>query len=142
MKQSMCQRKSPESRGRAAFSARRSGRLMVFWARGWRHHVARQPKPRQKTNGEIGVVNFPPAMTMARRARIGMMVVMPAFAVGDEADNDVVAAVLVGLVIPVTPQMRHRINSPRDMPYQYRADEHAEHHDAKSGLRRSRRRLA
>jgi hypothetical protein len=33
---------------------------------------------------------------MARRARIGVMVVVPAFAVGDQSDDDVVAAVLVG----------------------------------------------
>jgi hypothetical protein len=31
-------------------------------------------------------------MTMARRARIGLMIIMPTFAVGDEADHDVVAA--------------------------------------------------
>src|SRR6267142_1584595 len=78
----------------------------------------------------------------ARRARIGMMVIMPALAVGDEADEDVVAAVFVGLVVPVTPQMRHRINSPRNMPYEDGAYEHAEHHDAKSGLRRGIRRFA
>src|SRR5467141_2787299 len=111
----MCHRKSPESGRRAAFSARRSGSLTFFWAQGWHHHVARESKPHQKANSQIGVVNFPPAMTMACRARLGVMVIvmviMPAFAVGDEADNDVVATVLVGLIVPVTPQMRHRINS-------------------------------
>jgi hypothetical protein len=30
----MCHRKSPESGRRAGFSAHRSGRLVVFWARG------------------------------------------------------------------------------------------------------------
>src|SRR5882672_5468488 len=135
MKQSMCHRKIPESGRRAALSAHRSGRLTIFWAsarlrrlicggqirrsrRRGHYHVAGQSKPRQNANGQISVINFPPAMTVARRARIGMVVVMPAFAIGDEADDDVVAAVFVGLVVPVTPQMRHRINSPRNMPYE------------------------
>ena len=60
-----------------------------------RHHVGRGAKPRQEANGQPGVVDFPAAMTVACGARIGVMVVVPAFAVGDQADDDVVAAVLV-----------------------------------------------
>ena len=75
-------------------------------ARIWRHHVGRGAKPRQEADGEPGVVQLPPAVAVARRARIGMMVVVPAFAMGDQADDDVVAPVLVGLETAVTPQMR------------------------------------
>src|SRR5450756_1595787 len=107
----------------------------------WRLHLVGQSQPSQEANGEPGVVDLPPAMTVARRTRIGVMVVVPAFAVGDEADNQVVAAVLVGLVVPVAPQLRHRIDSPGNMPDQYRANEDAEHQDAKSGLRRCCRRF-
>src|SRR6185437_13956214 len=68
-----------------------------------RHHLVGEADARQEADGEPGVVDFPPAVTMARRARVGVMVVVPAFAVGDQADDDVVAAVLVGLVIAVAP---------------------------------------
>src|SRR5450631_2288099 len=108
----------------------------------WRHYRAGQSKPRQEANGEPGVVDFPPAMAVSRRARIGMMVIMPALAVGNEADNEVVAAVLVGLVVPVTPQMRHRIDGPGDMPDQHGADDDAEQQNADTGLCRSRRGFA
>src|ERR1700709_1507312 len=69
------------------------------------HHVGGEADTRQKADGEPGVVDFPPAMAMARRARVGVMVVVPAFAVGDQADDDVVAAVLASLVAAVGPQM-------------------------------------
>ena len=48
------------------------------------HHVASQPEPFQYTYGKIGVVEFPPAKAVTRGTRIGVMVVVPAFAVGDE----------------------------------------------------------
>src|SRR3981189_1011220 len=38
--------------------------------------------------------------------------------------------------------MSHRINGPGNMPYEDGAYEHAEHHDAKSGLRGGIRRFA
>jgi hypothetical protein len=110
--------------------------------RPWLNHIGRQSKPFEHANRQIRIVDFPPAMAVTRRARIGVMVVVPAFAVGDEADNDVVAAVLAGLKAPITPQMRHRINGPGDMPDQHRANEHAEHQDAEAGLHCCLRRFA
>jgi len=40
-----------------------------------RHHVGGKAKPRQYADGQPGVVDLPPAMTVAGRARVGVMVV-------------------------------------------------------------------
>src|SRR5687768_13998419 len=68
-----------------------------------RHHVGGKADPFQESDRQPGVVDLPPAMAMPRRAWIGVVVVVPAFAVGDQPDDEVVAAVLVGLVVPVAP---------------------------------------
>src|SRR5215213_1795072 len=73
-----------------------------------RHHVGGKADPFQEADRQPGVVDLPPAMAMPRRAWIGVVVVVPAFAVGDQADDKVVAAVLIGLVVPVAPHVGHR----------------------------------
>src|SRR3954453_18225405 len=78
----------------STWSCRPGGQMRIR-----RHDVAGEPKRRQHADGEPGVVDFPSVMAVAGRAPVGMMVVVPALAVGDQAEYDVVAAVLVGLVV-------------------------------------------
>ena len=51
-----------------------------------------------------------------RRCGIGVVVVMPPFSSGEEADDRVVAAVVRCFVVPVAPNMGHRIDGPSGMP--------------------------
>jgi MFS family permease len=107
-----------------------------------RHHVGGKADAFQEADGQPGVVDLPPAMAVPRRARIGVVVIVPAFAVGDQPDDEVVAAVLVGLVVPISPHMGHRVDRPRDVPDQDRAYEYAEHQNAQSRHGRRCRRFS
>ena len=49
---------------------------------------------------------------VSRRCGIGVVVVMPPFSSGEEADDRVVAAVVRCFVVPVAPNMGHRIDGP------------------------------
>ncbi len=68
-----------------------------------RNDIAGETDEGQKPDCQPGVVDLPPAMAMPRRTRIGVVVIVPAFAVGDQPDDEVVAAVLVGFVVAVAP---------------------------------------
>src|SRR6185312_8875591 len=48
---------------------------------------------------------------------MGVVVIMPAFAVANQAYEHIVTAILVRLVIPVAPQVRHRVYRPGDVPH-------------------------
>src|SRR4029078_1254659 len=104
--------------------------------RAGRNDIAGEAKPSQEANGQPGVVDLPPAMAMPRRTWIGVVVIVPAFAVGDQPDKKVVAAVLVGFVVPISPHMGHRVDRPCTVPNQDRAYQYAEHLTAQSRLGR------
>src|SRR5215212_6730515 len=78
--------------------------------------VPRQADLLPKADSEIRDVDLPPAVAVGRGARVGVMIIVPAFAVRGERDEPVVAAVLAGVVITVAPKMRSRVNAPGYMP--------------------------
>src|SRR5687768_10392824 len=53
----------------------------------------------EDADGEPGEVELPPAMAVGGGPLLGVVVVVPAFAVCEEADEPVVAAVVVGFVV-------------------------------------------
>src|SRR5664279_926479 len=75
-------------------------------------------------------------MAVPRGARVGMMVVVPAFAGAEISDEQIVAARLVGFVISITPYMCHRIDRPGVVPDQHRAHENAPDQQAQAELQR------
>ena len=88
-------------------------------------------------NGRPGEIEFPPAMAVLRTPLIGVMVVVPTFAVAHEADEPVIAAVLVGLVVAIAPDVRQRVDAPGDVPHRDGPDEHAPDEQAPTELRRA-----
>jgi len=54
-----------------------------------------------------------------------MMVVVPAFAVADDADEEIVPAIVLRLIVPVAPDVCHRIDRPSDVPHKHRPHEDA-----------------
>ena len=93
---------------------------------GSNHILGQTHRHRQGTNGDVGDVEFPPAMAVGGAALIGVVIVVPPFTIADQADEPVVAAVLVGFVIPIAPHVRHRIDAPGDMPDRHGSDEDAQ----------------
>ena len=65
---------------------------------------------------------------------VGMMVVVPAFAVGDQTYQPVVAAVVLGLVVSVSPNMGHGVDAPGDVPVENCSDEYSPDEQARSEL--------
>ena len=63
----------------------------------------RETEQHEKANRQPCKVEFPPFVTVPRRTRIGMMVVMPAFTAVEQRDDQVVAAVVRRVVIAITP---------------------------------------
>ncbi len=63
-----------------------------------------------------------------------MVVVVPAFAVGDQTDQPVVATVVLGLVVSVSPDMGHGIDAPGDVPVENRSDEYSPDEQARCEL--------
>src|SRR6516165_2444854 len=67
----------------------------------------------QSSQRQIRNIEFPPAMkAVGRAAREGMVIVMPAVAVGCEGEEPVVAAILIGLEVAIAPQVARGVHSP------------------------------
>jgi len=64
----------------------------------------------QRPDGDVDQVDFPPAVAVSSRARVGMVVVVPALAVGDKGNEPIVAALLPGVVGAVAPQMSQGVH--------------------------------
>src|SRR6478736_10330834 len=64
-------------------------------------------------------VELPRAAALHRGLRIGVMIVVPSFAVREIPDEEIVSAVVVGFVAAIAPQMRSRIHEARATPCQY-----------------------
>ncbi len=63
------------------------------------HLIRRQPQLLQRANRDPCHIKLPPLVAVVGGALVGAMVVVPAFAIGPEADKSVVAAVVVGFVV-------------------------------------------
>src|ERR1700731_4231342 len=79
--------------------------------------ISNQPKPREKPDGQIGHVELPPAMAVLGRSRIGVMIVVPTFASGQDSNEKIISACVIGRVVSISPQMRDGIDRPRDVPH-------------------------
>src|SRR5258706_16285496 len=64
----------------------------------------------QRPNGNPGDVHFPPLVAVCGCTGLSVMIVVPAFAVADDSDEDVVAAVLIGVVVAASPQRLPRVS--------------------------------
>src|SRR5262249_36296033 len=76
------------------------------------HDFPRQPQLFQQADRQIGAVELPPAVTVLGGARIGVMVVVPALAVAEDSDKEIVAAALVGGIVAIAPEMGDRVDRP------------------------------
>ena len=81
----------------------------------------------QTTQGDPRHINLPPAMPMTSRPWIGMVVVVPTFAIGQQSEQPVVRAIFAGFVIPLSPNMGGGIDGPSDMPGPDRTHDNAPH---------------
>src|ERR1700761_2260600 len=75
------------------------------------------------------------------RLRIGMVVVVPALAAGDDGDPYIVTAVVACFIVAVTEQMRKGISAPGHVPHQNGSDDHTPEPDAGTELQRLADRL-
>src|SRR5688572_20725329 len=109
---------------RLAVDARlfRGGKLDNSRRRNWRgrshgKYIPNQANAFEDFNDGIRHIEFPPAVAAAGRARIGMVVVVPAFAKGNEGDPPDIAAVILGFEVAVAPNMSDRIHKPGAVPH-------------------------
>jgi hypothetical protein len=85
---------------------------------------------RQYPDRQIGGIELPPLMAVAGRTLIGVMIVVPAFAMSEVTDKQVVAAILVCCVAAVAPHVGEGIDRPSLMPDKHGANDDAPDHDA------------
>src|ERR1700736_3540465 len=72
--------------------------------------------PGKNLQGVVGDVDFPPEKTLAGGGHEVMVVVVPAFAEGQQRQEPVVLAGVVGFVAARTEQMGERIDGKRVVP--------------------------
>src|SRR6266699_5751136 len=75
----------------------------------------------------VGDVDLPPKESLARRGHEVMMIVVPAFAEGEQREEPVVAAGVGGLVAARAKEVRERIDGESVMPQKHRAQAEAPH---------------
>lgn len=68
-------------------------------------------------------VELIPGEAVARADRMGMMVIVPAFAAGEDGDPPVVAGIIAGLKAALAPKMRCRVDEPGGMQTEGNAKE-------------------
>src|SRR5262245_13016631 len=67
--------------------------------------IPREACPFEQADQQPGDVELPPAQAMAGGTGIGVVIVVPALAGGEDPDEHVVLAVVVGSIAAVAPQM-------------------------------------
>src|SRR6185437_7477943 len=88
--------------------------------------IPHQPEALQKLQEIEGRIIFPPAETLAGAALVGVMIVMPALAHGDDGEKPVVARVVAGDIAPASDEMGDRVDAERRMIDRDRAPEEAD----------------
>lgn len=73
-------------------------------------------------------IEFIPGEAMARRLRVCVMVIMPAFTESEHGDPKTVPGCIVGGESPRSPHMRSRVHQPRGVQTNDSAEEDAPHH--------------
>lgn len=64
----------------------------------------------------VGHIDLPPFQSLARTRHVLMVIVVPAFAEGNESEQEIVAAIILGLESPRAPQMGQGIDRERAVP--------------------------
>src|SRR3974390_2095892 len=98
-------------------------------------HIPGEPKENQKTQQQEAEIDLPPEPLIASHAGLGMMIVVPALAAGDDGDKNIVAAVIAGVVVLVTGRMSQRIYAPGDVPDKNGSDDDSPEPYARAELR-------
>src|ERR1700739_1311060 len=75
-----------------------------------------EPEPREKTEGVEGDVDFPPIETLASAGHVVVVIVVPAFAKGDESEKPIVFAGVGGGKTALAENVRKRIDGEGAMP--------------------------
>ena len=81
------------------------------------NNVPGEPAFLQQPDAVAGAVKFPPAQSMRRATRLGMMIVVITFAKPDDADQKVVSTMIGSVKAPI-PKLWHvadRIDRPGDI---------------------------
>ncbi len=79
-------------------------------------NLLRQANQLEQFDKGIGQIDFPPSVSMSGTRRRGMMIVVPAFAIGQQCNPPRVPAQVAGVVVLITPAMCGRVNEPGDVP--------------------------
>ena len=103
-----------------------------------RHDLAGEAEPFQQLDQVIGRVDLPPPVLVRGAGLIVVVVVVPTLADGNQADQPVIAAVIVGLVIAVAEQVRKRIDRPGYVPDDHGTQEDAPDQEAQAELQPGR----
>ena len=98
--------------------------MTIFISREWHgFEIPDDARPRKHFQQVIGDVNFPPIKTLTRGAHVTVMIIVPAFAEGDEREDETVAAGVIGFVSALAQQMRERIDARSRVKQNRGADE-------------------
>src|SRR5262249_22543275 len=84
-------------------------------------HVPDQPGPFQELDQIVGDVDLPPEEPLVGRARIIVVIVVPALAQRDQGQHEVVATLVVGRIATTPDQMPERIEGERGVIAEDRA---------------------
>src|SRR5580700_3879651 len=101
------------------------GRIQFVSGAGHGLEIPDQTGPRERLEQIVGNVYLPPVKALARGAHKAVMVVVPAFAEGDEREDQAVAAVVPGLVTSFAEQVRKGIDAGRGVKQRRGADKEA-----------------
>ena len=112
----------------------RTMRFCLSLPRLWSNHVVDEAEFFEGQDRKPTDIELPPFVAVGGSSLVGMVVVMPAFAVGDQTDQPVVAAIVLGLVVSITPDMGHGVNAPGDVPVENRSDEYSPDEQTRSEL--------
>src|SRR5689334_22116704 len=82
----------------------------------WSDDLGRKPDGLEAQDGPVRQVELPPSVAVCGTPLAGVVVVVPALAVGQEGDDPVVPAILAGRVIAVSPEVGRRVHGPGDVP--------------------------
>src|SRR5262245_27433798 len=94
-----------------------------------------EAEPRQEADRPEHRIELPDAAALHRGLRVGVMIIVPSLAVREIPDEEIVSAVVVGVVAAIAPQMRSRIDEGRDVPDVDRSRRNAPDEHARGKLR-------
>ncbi len=100
---------------------------------GRRLEVAHRAERRQPLQGVVGHVDLPPAEPLARARLIGVVVVVPALAHGEDGQDRVVAGVVAGHIAPRAAHMGQGIDAEGGVVDRHRAPAEADHQAGPAG---------